>query len=105
MTVHAVFRLRACSAFFAMGCWLIAVAVRPALAQEWPARTITAIVPFSAGAATDIVARVALDQVANQVGGRSSSKIAAGLEEPSGPTWSPKLRLTATRCWRTVRCR
>jgi tripartite-type tricarboxylate transporter receptor subunit TctC len=68
MTAHAVFRLRACSAFFAMGCWLIAVAVRPALAQEWPARTITAIVPFSAGAATDIVARVALDQVANQVG-------------------------------------
>ena len=57
------------SVLFAIGCWLISVAGSDAtLAQAWPARTITAIVPFSAGAATDIVARVVLDQVSKQVG-------------------------------------
>ena len=30
---------------------LLAIALSPAQAQEWPARTVTIIVPFSAGAA------------------------------------------------------
>ena len=37
-------------------------------AQAWPSRTITAIVPFAAGNANDIVARIVLDQVSKQVG-------------------------------------
>ena len=37
-------------------------------AQAWPSRTITAIVPFAAGNANDIVARIVLDQVGKQVG-------------------------------------
>jgi tripartite-type tricarboxylate transporter receptor subunit TctC len=39
-----------------------------ALAQEWPTRTIRAIVPLTAGSATDIVARTVLEQVSTQVG-------------------------------------
>jgi tripartite-type tricarboxylate transporter receptor subunit TctC len=37
-------------------------------AQEWPARTIAAIVPFAAGSASDVVPRLVLEQVSRQVG-------------------------------------
>jgi tripartite-type tricarboxylate transporter receptor subunit TctC len=39
-----------------------------ALAQNWPARTIMAVIPFAAGNANDIVGRIVLDQVSKQVG-------------------------------------
>src|SRR5262245_65352140 len=39
-----------------------------AQAQGWPNRSISAIVPFAAGNANDIVARIVLDQVSKQVG-------------------------------------
>jgi tripartite-type tricarboxylate transporter receptor subunit TctC len=39
-----------------------------ASAQTWPARTIRAIVPLSAGSATDVVARTVLEQVSRQIG-------------------------------------
>jgi len=40
----------------------------PASAQDWPSRNITVIVPLGAGSASDIVARVVMEQVAKQVG-------------------------------------
>jgi tripartite-type tricarboxylate transporter receptor subunit TctC len=40
----------------------------PALAQEWPSRPILVVSPYSAGNATDIVGRIVLDQVAQQIG-------------------------------------
>src|SRR5947207_11260033 len=40
----------------------------PASAQDWPARNITVIVPLGAGRASDIVARVVMEQVGKQVG-------------------------------------
>jgi tripartite-type tricarboxylate transporter receptor subunit TctC len=39
-----------------------------ASAQDWPARNITVIVPLGAGSASDIVARVVMDQVGKQLG-------------------------------------
>jgi tripartite-type tricarboxylate transporter receptor subunit TctC len=39
-----------------------------ASAQDWPARNITAIVPLGAGSASDIVARVVMEQVGKQLG-------------------------------------
>jgi len=39
-----------------------------ASAQTWPAKTIRAVVPLSAGSATDIVARTVLEQVSKQMG-------------------------------------
>ena len=39
-----------------------------AQAQAWPSRNITAIIPFAAGNANDIVARIVLGQVEKQVG-------------------------------------
>ena len=45
---------------------------RPASAQEsakdWPQRTVTVVVPLGAGSATDIMARVVMEQVGKQVG-------------------------------------
>lgn len=40
----------------------------PASAQDWPSRNITAIVPLGAGSASDIIARVVMDQVGKQLG-------------------------------------
>jgi tripartite-type tricarboxylate transporter receptor subunit TctC len=40
----------------------------PASAQDWPNRNITAIVPLGAGSASDIIARVVMDQVGKQLG-------------------------------------
>ncbi len=37
-------------------------------AQTWPTKTIRAIVPLSAGSATDVVARTVLEQVSRQIG-------------------------------------
>ena len=39
-----------------------------ALAQGWPSRTITAVVPLSPGNVIDVVARAVLDQVSKQLG-------------------------------------
>ncbi len=39
-----------------------------ALAQSWPAKNITTVVPLGAGSASDIMARVVMDQVSKQVG-------------------------------------
>jgi tripartite-type tricarboxylate transporter receptor subunit TctC len=39
-----------------------------AAAQEWPTRTIRAIVPLSAGSAVDIVPRIVFEQVSTQLG-------------------------------------
>jgi tripartite-type tricarboxylate transporter receptor subunit TctC len=39
-----------------------------AAGQVWPIKTIRAVVPLSAGSATDIVARTVLEQVGNQLG-------------------------------------
>ena len=49
----------------------VAVAIvlaMPAAAQTWPARTITAVVPFAAGNAIDAVARIVMDELARELG-------------------------------------
>ena len=54
---------------YVLGCAVLSsVATHQVLAQAWPSRTITAIVPFAAGNANDIVARIVLDQLSKQVG-------------------------------------
>ena len=47
---------------------LVVLVSMPAFAQEWPARTVRAVVPLSAGSAVDIVPRIVLEQVAAQIG-------------------------------------
>jgi len=41
----------------------------PAAAQsQWPERNVTVVVPLGAGSASDIIARIVMDQVGRQVG-------------------------------------
>src|SRR3954466_14893264 len=47
---------------------LAPLALAPAAAQDWPTRTINVIVPLGAGSASDIIARVVMDQVGRQLG-------------------------------------
>ena len=68
MRVHMISRQRACGAVFAIACSLTAPGWDAALAQAWPDRAITAIVPIAAGSASDVMSRVVLDQVSKQVG-------------------------------------
>jgi tripartite-type tricarboxylate transporter receptor subunit TctC len=46
----------------------MALAGSQAFAQAWPTRPITAVIPFSAGNANDVVGRVVLDQLSQQLG-------------------------------------
>jgi len=54
-----------CGAFV---CAVFFAGVSAGAAETWPSRAIQVISPFSAGNATDIVARVVLDQVSRQLG-------------------------------------
>ena len=50
-------------------CGMLAVPVSgPALAQEWPTRNVTVVVPLGAGSATDIASRIVMDQLSRQTG-------------------------------------
>ena len=69
MTNYAPARQGAWLALFMMAGSLVAVAgPNTALAQVWPARTVTVVVPFAAGSASDVMPRVVLDQVSKQIG-------------------------------------
>jgi tripartite-type tricarboxylate transporter receptor subunit TctC len=68
-----------------------------ALAQDWPSKTIRAIVPLTAGSATDLIARAVLDQVASRLGqpivvenrpgaGNTIGMAAAARSDPDGYT-------------------
>ena len=45
-----------------------APAITPAMAQDWPTRPVLVVSPYSPGNATDIVGRIVLDQVSQQLG-------------------------------------
>jgi tripartite-type tricarboxylate transporter receptor subunit TctC len=47
----------------ALGAAALPVVSRTALAQVYPTRTITVIVPFAAGGATDVTARIMADHM------------------------------------------
>lgn len=47
---------------------LTVIVANPAKAQDWPTRPITVIVPLGAGSASDLIARVTMEQVGRQLG-------------------------------------
>ena len=47
---------------------MLCITAGAALAQDWPTRPITAVVPLGAGSASDIITRVVMDQVGRQLG-------------------------------------
>ena len=40
----------------------------PGAAQEWPSKTINAVVPFTPGSGADVMARIVMEQAAKQLG-------------------------------------
>src|SRR5690348_8063984 len=48
--------------------FMMCAAPIPASAQDWPARSVTVVVPLGAGTASDVAARVVMEQVGKQVG-------------------------------------
>jgi tripartite-type tricarboxylate transporter receptor subunit TctC len=56
-------------AFLAIA-WVLSgfVGLDPARAEGWPSKSVTAIAPFAAGSAADVMARVVLEQISKQVG-------------------------------------
>ncbi|MFL4969821.1 MAG: Bug family tripartite tricarboxylate transporter substrate binding protein [Xanthobacteraceae bacterium] len=47
---------------------MLVMAATAAVAQTWPTRTITAVVPFAAGNAIDAVGRILMDELSRQLG-------------------------------------
>ena len=75
----------------------LAAAPTPLAAQEWPTRPIRVIMPLTAGAATDIMARAVFEQVSQQLGqpiiienrpgaGNTIGMAAVAQAEPDGYT-------------------
>ena len=53
----------------AIACVVMGAAqTRPALAQDWPAKTITVVVPLGGGSGTDVLTRLVMEQVSKQLG-------------------------------------
>lgn len=82
------------AAFFA--CMLCAAGV--VWSQAFPAKPVRVIVPFPPGGANDIVARIVLSKVSEQMGQSFIIENRAGAGARSArPSW-PKASLTAIRC-------
>ena len=59
--------VRVRSGFFIV-CCIATATIKPAGAQNWPQKPIRTVVPFSAGSAVDIIARLVLEPVSAQLG-------------------------------------
>jgi tripartite-type tricarboxylate transporter receptor subunit TctC len=107
---------------------VLAVSAAPAAAeaQSWPTKQITVIMPFGAGSATDVVARLVLEQVSAQLGqpivvenragaGSTTGSALVARAEPDGytllatssafsiaPTLYPKLAYDPVKDFRPV---
>ena len=69
MTTTRLMQLRNHRTALLFASLLIAAAgINPVGAQSWPARTITTVVPLGAGSASDVIARLVMDQVSKQIG-------------------------------------
>jgi tripartite-type tricarboxylate transporter receptor subunit TctC len=51
-----------------LGAIFLVAALTSAVAQDWPSRNVTVILPIPAGVASDVIARVVFEQVGKQVG-------------------------------------
>ena len=52
----------------ALAAAMLFAGLAPAAAQDWPTRTVTVVVPLPPVVASDIMARVVMDQVGKQLG-------------------------------------
>src|ERR1700740_443562 len=74
----------------AIALFALAVNTASALAQAWPSRPILAIIPFSAGNANDVVGRIILDQLSQQLGQPIVVENRAGAGGTTGVAFAAK---------------
>ena len=86
-------------------CLAAPLAFATAAAQDWPSRTINVIVPLGAGSASDIVARVVMEQVGRQLGQSAVVENRPGAGGTIGANWSRRRHPTVTRSSSTARSR
>jgi tripartite-type tricarboxylate transporter receptor subunit TctC len=70
----------------AVGAAALPVLSRIALAQAYPMRTITVIVPFAAGGATDVTARIIADHMSRTFGQQLRVENVVGAGGTTGTT-------------------
>lgn len=68
-----------------------------AVAQDYPSRPITVLVPYAAGGPTDTIARLTAASMAKSLGQQMIVENATGAGGTIGTTRAPSR--TATRCW------
>src|SRR5262245_26330843 len=61
-------RLRGVATIFAVGLLASVAAFRPSLAQDYPTRPITLVVPYAAGGGHDLLARIASEKMSKTLG-------------------------------------
>ena len=70
-----------------------------AQAQTWPSKPIRLIVPLTPGSATDVMARLVMEQVRRSSASRLSWRIVPAPATPSAWARSPRPSPTATPFW------
>ena len=58
--------MRICGAALAAG--IVSGGLAPATAEDWPTRNVTVVVPLPPGVASDLIARIIMEQVGKQLG-------------------------------------
>ena len=71
---------------FLTAAFVLASALQPAAAQDYPARNITLIVPFAAGGPTDIIARITGEYYSKTLGQQFVVENVAGAGGTTGIT-------------------
>src|SRR5690349_19214894 len=86
------------AALFGAALALAATCIAPATAQDYPTRTITVIIPFAGGSASDVVSRIMLNKMSTNMGqpivvenrpgaGGNSGTLQGARSTPDGYTW------------------
>ena len=77
----------------------LAGAGTPVLGAGWPTKPIRVIVPLTAGSASDVMARIVVDQLSQQLGQPVIVENRPGAGNTIGMARSPRPSPTATRSW------
>ena len=77
-----------------LGLWAHAAA-----AEDYPTRPVKMIIPFPAGAGTDLTGRLVADELGKRLGQHSSSKTSRARRRSLAPISSPNPTRTDTRCY------
>ena len=77
---------------------LLLAAITSALAQDWPSKTVTVVVPFTPAGSTNLLARIAAQVWEQRIGKLFVVENRPGAGQQIGVNPSRRLRPMATRC-------